>query len=144
MKVMTAPRRKARIEMLPLIDIVFLVLVVFIYAMLSMAVHRGLPVDLPQSAAATPDNESVLSVTIQASGEGTDPLIFFNENQVTLEELTAELKTAGRSALRTGNAEPAVLLFADRTIDYQEVFRVLDSIHQAGLNRISLQADVDQ
>ena len=39
--------KKPRIEMLPLIDIVFLLLIFFIYAMLSMAVHRSLPVSLP-------------------------------------------------------------------------------------------------
>ena len=41
MKLSLQSNRKARIEMLPLIDIVFLVLVFFIYAMLAMAVHRG-------------------------------------------------------------------------------------------------------
>ena len=45
MKVELPVQKKARIEMLPLIDIVFLLLVFFIYAMLSMAVHRGLPVE---------------------------------------------------------------------------------------------------
>ena len=48
MRVNLGARRRARIEMLPLIDIVFLLLVFFIYAMLSMAVHRGLPVALPE------------------------------------------------------------------------------------------------
>ena len=37
--------RRARIEMLPLIDIVFLLLVFFIYAMLSMVAHRGMKVE---------------------------------------------------------------------------------------------------
>ena len=46
MKIQLPAIKKARIEMLPLIDIVFLLLVFFIYAMLSMAVHRGLPVEL--------------------------------------------------------------------------------------------------
>ena len=50
--------------MLPLIDIVFLVLVFFIYAMLSMAVHRGLPVILPSSSTAKIDKTIVLSVTV--------------------------------------------------------------------------------
>ena len=36
--------KKARVEMLPLIDVVFLLLVFFIYAMLSMVLHRGLRV----------------------------------------------------------------------------------------------------
>ena len=47
MKISHFHTRPPRVEMLPLIDIVFLLLVVFIYTMLSMAVHRGLPVNLP-------------------------------------------------------------------------------------------------
>jgi len=50
MKLNLNAHKSVRIEMLPLIDIVFLLLVVFIYAMLSMAVHRGLPVLLPSSS----------------------------------------------------------------------------------------------
>jgi biopolymer transport protein ExbD len=36
------------------------------------------------------------------------------------------------------------LLFADRTIAYQNLFEVLDRIRQAGLNRISLQAELNE
>ncbi|MBW2339659.1 MAG: biopolymer transporter ExbD, partial [Deltaproteobacteria bacterium] len=57
MKVNLGPRRRARIEILPLIDIVFLLLVFFIYAMLSMAVHRGVPVILPTSSSARIERE---------------------------------------------------------------------------------------
>ena len=60
MKVQLPAPKKARIEMLPLIDIVFLLLVFFIYAMLSMAVHRGLPVELPLSATAEIDKKLIL------------------------------------------------------------------------------------
>ena len=55
MKIDVGSRRKARIDMLPLIDIVFLLLVFFIYAMLSMAVHHALPVALPVSTTAPLD-----------------------------------------------------------------------------------------
>ena len=55
--------RRARIEMLPLIDIVFLLLVFFIYAMLSMAVHRSLPVSLPVSAMAETETAASLTIT---------------------------------------------------------------------------------
>ena len=44
MKIAVPARRKSRIEMIPLIDIVFLLLASLIYATLSMTVHRGLPV----------------------------------------------------------------------------------------------------
>ena len=52
MKIQRPTSPQARIEILPLIDIVFLLLVFFIYAMLSMAVHRGMPVQLPSSSTA--------------------------------------------------------------------------------------------
>ncbi|MFH7326806.1 ExbD/TolR family protein [Desulfurivibrio sp. C05AmB] len=128
----TRPRpRKARIEMLPLIDIVFLVLVVFIYAMLSMAVHRGLPVVLPQSAAAAIETQTTLAVNIQADGA-----IFVNGEPVALAQLPARLR-----ALTADEGEPGVLLFADRDLNYQQLFAVLDQIRAAGLERISLQAE---
>ena len=43
---------KPRVEMLPLMDVVFLLLVFFIYSMLTMAVHRGVALTLPVSGTA--------------------------------------------------------------------------------------------
>ena len=68
MKIAVPARRKSRIEMIPLIDIVFLLLASLIYATLSMAVHRGLAVALPASAAAEIEKKLVLSVTMQRDG----------------------------------------------------------------------------
>lgn len=131
MKIQSPPLKKARIEMLPLIDIVFLLLVFFIYAMLSMAVHRGLPVNLPVSETARVDKKLILAVTVNVNGR-----IYVDKQPVDLDDLTTELKArAGESKQR------GVLLFADRTLPYQELFRVLDKIRLAGINRISLQAD---
>jgi len=124
--------RRARIEMLPLIDIVFLVLVFFIYAMLSMAVHRGLPVVLPTSSTAKIDQKLLLSVSIKSDGT-----IYVDEEQVQIENLTNVLAERAKEKI-----EPGVLLFADHTIKYQQLFRVLDQIRTAGLRRISLQAEV--
>ena len=64
MKISLPENNKPRIEMLPLIDVVFLLLVVFIYTMLSMAVHKGMPVSLPESSAVKPEKNIVLAVTI--------------------------------------------------------------------------------
>ena len=131
MKVSISPGKKPRIEMLPLIDIVFLLLVFFIYAMLSMAVHRGLPVALPFSTGAKIDKHLVLSVTVKADGT-----IYVNKKQTVLEDLSGILRQKAR-----GEDETGVLLFADRTLSYQQLFHVLDRIKGAGLNRISLQAE---
>ena len=127
-------QRKARIEMLPLIDIVFLLLVFFIYAMLSMAVHRGLPVLLPTSSTAKMDKHLVLSVTVKKDGT-----IYVDKEQISLKNLAEFLKIRAG-----GGTQPGVLLFADRSLPYQELFRVLDQIRLSGLSRISLQAEADK
>ena len=137
MKVDLPVRRKARIEMLPLIDIVFLLLVVFIYAMLSMAVHRGLPVQLPQSTAAVLEQKLTLSVTVRKSD--TETLLAVDNEPVGQADLSEVL--AARSEKMQG-AETGVLLFADSAISYQELFNVLDRIRKAGLSNVSLQAEV--
>ena len=134
MKVNFQTSRKARIEMLPLIDIVFLLLVFFIYAMLSMAVHRGLPVLLPTSASAKIDKEFIVSVTIKS-----DETIYVDKEQIGLNDLASLLKTKAEI-----NKDVGILLFADRSLSYQKLFQVLDQIKMAGIHRISLQAEVEQ
>lgn len=141
MKIRAPRKRQARIEMLPLIDIVFLLLVFFIYAMLSMAVHRGLTVELPVSATAALDREQLLSVTVKYAAGGV--AYFVDEEPVALTALAAFLRARAAAELAASGREPGVLLFADHQIDYQQLFLVLDRINQAGLSRISLQADVE-
>jgi biopolymer transport protein ExbD len=131
MKIKIIKSRSPRIEMLPLIDVVFLLLVVFIYAMLSMAVHRGMPVALPTSATAQPDTHAVVAVTVTAGGD-----IFVDQEAVTLDNLKIALER-----LAADDKETGVLLFADRQLPYQALFRVLDQVRRAGLHRISLQAE---
>ena len=134
MKLSLQTNRKARIEMLPLIDIVFLVLVFFIYAMLSMAVHHGLPVILPLSSTTKIDKITILSVTVKADG-----MVFVDKKATRLDDLTEVLKRAVK-----GDDEAGVLFFADRNLSYQKLFKVMDCIRTAGINRISLQAEADQ
>jgi biopolymer transport protein ExbD len=134
MKVYLPAKKNVRIEMLPLIDIVFLLLVFFIYAMLSMAVHRGLTVVLPTSETARVDRQEILTITVKGDGS-----VYIDKQFTDLEHLSSALKTRVAQEKDTG-----VLLFADRKLPYQQLFMVLDRIRQAGLTRISLQAQVEQ
>jgi biopolymer transport protein ExbD len=125
--------KKPRIEMLPLIDIVFLLLVFFIYAMLSMAVHRSLPVSLPVSSTAEIHTELNLTVTVNKTGE-----IFLDDTNVSLEKLQAVLLEKTLEAADTKAVQ--VDLFADKALSYQELYRVLDIIRNAGISNVSLQS----
>ena len=124
---------KPRIEMLPLIDIVFLLLVFFIYAMLSMAVHRSLPVTLPISSTAELNTELNISISVRQDGE-----IFLDNTKISLEELQALLQD---KAQKTDDIQSVQAdLFADKGLSYQELYRVLDIIRSAGIANVSLQA----
>lgn len=133
MKIKAPRRKRVRIEMIPLMDLLFLLLVFFMYAMLSMAVHRGLPVRLPASDAAEPGTEMTLSVTVKEDGT-----VYVDREPVALHDLTAVLSAGAGGAAASA---PGLLLFADRGLRYQDLFEVLDRIRAAGLTRVSLQAE---
>ena len=133
MKIQLSPYKKPRIEMLPLIDVVFLLLVFFLYSILSMAVHRGMPVDLPVSSTVKIDKKLIISVTVDGLGK-----VFLDKQAIELENLAEKLKLSTRE-----NPIPGVLLFAEKNLPYQKLFAVIDQIKMAGISRISLQAEVE-
>ena len=122
MKLSTSHHKKVRIEMLPLIDVVFLLLVFFIYAMLSMPVHWGLAVDLPTSASTSIETGHALNITIDANGQ-----IYVDQSPV--------LPGSFRNILsyRTKDLKnPLVLVSADGRVSYQQLFSVMDDIKASG------------
>lgn len=134
MKLSISGPRRARIEMLPLIDIVFLLLVFFIYAMLSMAVHRALPIDLPTSGLAEVEQGELLAITVMEDGN-----VFIEKKPVNIASLQEILEEKVRFEKLRG-----VQVFGDRKVAYQQLFTVLDSIKRAGITEISLQAQKDE
>jgi len=126
--------KKPRIEMLPLIDIVFLLLIFFIYAMLSMAVHRSLPVSLPFSSTAEINTELNLTVTVRKNGE-----VYLDKTKISLDEMQRVLQDKVKKAGEGKSVQ--VDLFADKALSYQELYRVLDIMRTAGISNVSLQAD---
>jgi len=137
MKISRKLSKPPRIEMLPLIDMVFLLLVFFIYAMLSMSVHRGRQVDLPSSAMAVATPPAPICVTLKKDVSGT--LFFVNDKAVSAAHLSAALDEQARLC-RVGGTEPMVQLDAEKNLTYQEIYTALDHINRAGLNRVFLQA----
>ncbi len=132
MKVRLRTKRKPRIEMIPLIDLMFLILVSFVYGVFFMSVHRGVPVALPLSSTAKIEKQHTLTLSIQAGGT-----VFLDKEPMTLESLAETLKLKAME-----NKETGVVLFADRDLPYQKLYTVLDLIRAAGLSQVSLQAEV--
>ena len=124
---------KPRVEMLPLMDVVFLLLVFFIYSMLTMAVHRGMALTLPVSGAAEREMASVLALTVKADGA-----IFLDKDPVALEDLAPALRLKQSNAAEDNAL--SLQVFAEDSLSYQELYRVLDAVKAAGIRKISLQA----
>ncbi len=131
MKLSTSHQKKVRIEMLPLIDVVFLLLVFFIYAMLSMSIHRGLAVDLPISASTSIETSHSLVVTINENGQ-----IYIDQSPVSADSFRKIL-----SSRIIDLKKPLILVSADGQVSYQQLFSVMDDIKATGIHRISLQAE---
>src|SRR3989338_6383489 len=125
--------KRSRIEMVPLIDMFFLLLVFFIFGVFSMTMQQGLIVDLTtaETAVATPD-EDVLTLSLTADGG-----LFFNQQPVALDGL------AGMLQHHAARPEALVAINADRRVPHGTVMRVLDAVRQAGLSRVSFQAIED-
>ena len=140
MKLKQRSLHRPRIEMLPLIDIVFLLLVFFIYAMLSMAVHRGMDVDLPGSSRAARTGEAPLSLTVKTTSAGI--ALYLDTEPVNLEDLENRLRKTTDRIGRTPSKE--LFLFVDRAVTYQQLYQVLDRVNLAGIEKISLQAEMEK
>jgi len=123
------PQRRARIERIPLIDCMFLLLVFFIYSMLSMTIHRGIQVNLPPSETDQIDRRNHISISITH-----DQRLFLNKQEISLSSLLGLLRSE-----REEDPDRPVFINADHSVRYQTIIDVLDKVRAAGLKRVSLQ-----
>lgn len=125
MKIDLNLRRKGpRIEMIPLIDVVFLILVFLIYAMLSMVVHRGFKIDLPQATTAEIDKEDYVSITIDKNNR-----ILLNKDEVLIENLSEEVKTKIKKGVK-------IFINGDKEADLGVVITVLDILRRDEIKEV--------
>lgn len=124
--------KRPRVEMVPLIDMFFLLLVFFIYGVFSMSVQEGLQLDLPSADTAVPTHEDrAITISLTAGGE-----LFVNRAPVSLEALASTL----RRMPQTQEHDPLVLINAHRDASHGVVVAILDQVRQAGVQRVSVQA----
>ncbi len=111
-----------RTEMVPLMDCVFLVLVFFVYAMLTMVVHRGVSVDLPSAGGAQTDHRAHITVSIRS-----DNTLAVEGEPVTMAQLVAVVKPLTESSQRV------VCIDGDRRSNYGVAIGVMDRLQTAGI-----------
>ncbi|NJK36969.1 MAG: biopolymer transporter ExbD [Oscillatoriales cyanobacterium RM2_1_1] len=118
---------EGRIELLPLIDVVFCILTFFILAALQLTRQQAINVDLPKASTGETQMQQMLIVGIDATGQ-----IYVNQRQITGRQLDRELKLFLRR-----NADGLVVLYAPKDSRYNDVVQTLDQIRQV-TSRVAL------
>jgi biopolymer transport protein ExbD len=121
-------RKRARIEMIALIDVVFLLLVFFIYAMLSMTVFRGLELNLPRAEGRV--QRDALVVTLDRDNR----LIAGAREKEPAEVVSWVMAEHARTGL-------PVLIRGDRAADFGVALELLAELQEAGLEAVSFQVE---
>jgi biopolymer transport protein ExbD len=123
-------KRRARIEIIPLIDIMFFLLATFVMVSLSMVKSKGVPVHLPGAASGeTQNREEFTSITVTAANE-----LLFNKMPITAADLPAALEK-----LKNQNPDPKVFINGDEDSRLGATILVLDAVRTAGITKIAFE-----
>jgi biopolymer transport protein ExbD len=128
---MRVPRQrseKARIEIIPMIDVIFFLLVFFMVSTLSMTINRGLPVNLPKAASSQKDLRESFNITVTQDGT-----LFLNKEQTSLVELGQQVK-AGLEK----DPELVVIVSGDDQASHGAILSVMDEVRLAGVSRLAI------
>ena len=128
MRIARKTPEKARIEIIPMIDVIFFLLVFFMVSTLSMTINRGLPVNLPTAATSQKDVRDNVSLTVLQDGK-----IFLNKEPVTLQDMGPRVKAALAADPRL-----AVVINADGQVLHSTVVDILDELRQAGVSGLAI------
>ena len=124
------PHRKARIEIIPLIDIMFFLLASFMLVSMSMIRLAGVKLSLPQAATAEPEKKpDFIPISISPLGD-----IFWDKEQqaISKDEITAKVRV-----LFQANPELRIYINADTDARHGAVIEVLDKVRKAGVTKVS-------
>lgn len=132
MKLRTERNRKVpELNIIPMIDIMFFLLVFFMLSTMYMIDLKTIPVKLPQAANAASDTSTTFAVTLKNDGT-----IYLGDKETDLQSLLMQA-----SLEQKNNSNFAVVIRAEKDIEYGEVIELVDKFKGAGINRFGLATD---
>lgn len=129
----SGPPKKARIEIIPLIDVIFFLLATFVLFTLSLNKSGGLSVALPQTSTSEP-RAADGAVTLSITAEGT---IAWDKQLVTLDDFIARLQ-----AYKQIEPNPKVLINGDENAMFSQARYVIDEVRKAGISKILIETRI--
>jgi biopolymer transport protein ExbD len=124
------PIKKARIEIIPLIDIMFFLLASFMLVSLTMINMKGIDVNLPTATSAQPNSKPDFTlVSIDALMD-----IYFEKEKVSKENILSRFQE-----LYDKNHDVRIFIRADKDATYETIVFVLDKARTAGIQKVGLE-----
>jgi len=124
------PHKKARIEIIPLIDIMFFLLASFMMVSLSQTTMKGMKVNLPiGSSGQTQSKKDYVSLSVDRDG-----YTYFDKEKIPLEEILPRLQK-----IYLTNPDAKIFIRGDAEAVHGNVTRVLDQIRSSGYTKISFE-----
>lgn len=120
--------KQPELNIIPMIDIMFFLLVFFMLSTMYMVEQKTIPVNLPQATSATIDNKTNFTVTLK------------NDDTIYLEDQQTDMQTLLMQASKEQKSNPsfAIIIRADKDIDYEKVVTFIDTLKKAGITRFGL------
>jgi len=124
------PIKRARIEIIPLIDIMFFLLASFMLVSLTMINMKAIEVNLPTASSAQPNTKpDFIIISVDALGD-----FYFEKDKVPKEEVLSHFQQ-----LYNQNHEVRIYIRADKQAAYEGVMYVLDQARTSGIQKVGLE-----
>ncbi len=128
MRIQRRSIKKARIEIIPMIDTIFFLLVFFMISTLSMTQFKGMPVNLPKAASGQQAPAESAAITIDKDGR-----LFLNQQAIDKAALGEAL-----SQQLAKNAEMLVVINADDGVQHGQVVEIMDIARSANVAKMAI------
>jgi biopolymer transport protein ExbD len=123
------PRKHSRIEIIPLIDVMFFLLASFMMVSLNMSKLKAVKVDAPVAVMGDKDiKPNVFNIALKKNGD-----LFIGESNTTLLNLGLVLS----NRFHGGGTNVPIYVTGDRDTPHGAVLAVLDLVRRAGVQRVS-------
>lgn len=120
--------KKTRLEIIPLIDVMFFLLASFMMVSLTMSKQQTIKVDLPVAAAAKSDfKPDMINLAVNAKGD-----LFYNTERLALPDIERRLTERHGSDPNT-----PVYISGDADTRHADMVKTLDLVRQIGFNKVA-------
>lgn len=134
MKLRAYQPKKARIEIIPMIDTIFFLLVFFMIASLAMTTAKGIPVNLPKASSAT--DRPVVQVALTLTDKGS---LYVDKTPVRYDQMYDCLR-----ARLKDNPAACVVVNCDKSQSWERGMWLMDEAKRAGARHMTIQTESKQ